>query len=371
MIDAALRDRLRALDAPMSDARPLPGRAYACPALFALEQRALFATRAAASAFDLERPGQWVRVEGDGSWALVLGADLRVRALRDVCSHRGAQLLEGDGGQLPRLCLVCPYHAWTFDSGGTLLRAPGMPAGFVKGAHGLHTARAVALGGVLWLCAGDDTPRVPPWLAEGALPPLRRARRRVWDVAANWKLVAQNFQESQHFATVHPGLEARTPAAQSASLAGDGWLGGTMVLREGLDTVSASGERMGRPYLVAPDVRRLVRDALLFPNVLTSLQPDYLLTYRLHPLDAARTRIVGEVLVHAAAPEDDAALDDLAVFWDRTNDEDRRAVEAQQRGLGRVDWESPGYGPGDDGVHAFDRMLARRLCAHLDAGDTR
>lgn len=114
-----------------------------------------------------------------------------------------------------------------------------------------------------------------------------------------------------------------------------------------------------------------MRDALLFPNVLTSLQPDYLLTYRLHPLDVARTRVVGEVLVHAAAPEDDAALDDLASFWDRTNDEDRRAVEAQQRGLGRVDWESPGYGPGDDGVHAFDRMLARRLCAHLDAGDTR
>ncbi len=364
-----LREALEGLDRPRPEARPWPGWAYTDPGLYALEQQRLFEADwfGAASALDLDRPGAWVRVEGEGSWVVMVGADLTVRALRDVCTHRGAQLLEGDGGQLGRLCLVCPYHAWTFDSAGSLLRAPGMPEGFVRRDHGLHTGAATTRGGVIFVrkTGPGPGPPVPPWLAPESLAPLRRARRRTWEVAANWKLLAQNFQESQHFATVHPALESRTPAAQSTSLVGDGWLGGTMTLRDDLETVSRSGKTLGRPFLVPPAHRRLVRDALLFPNVLTSLQPDYLLTYRLHPLGVDRTRVVGEILLHAAAPEDIAALDDLADFWDRTNDEDRQAVEAQQRGLGSGPWVSPGYALGEDGMAAFDRLLARRLLSSI------
>jgi len=364
-LSPSLRAALAAVDAPRAEARPLPGGAYTDPALYALEQQRLFRAgwHGAASAFDLERPGAWVRVPGEGSWAVVVGADLTVRAVRDVCSHRGAQILAGDGGQLPRLCLVCPYHAWTFDSAGSLLRAPGMPEGFVRNEHGLRVGEAVSRAGVVFVreAAGSVALAVPPWLAEGALPPLRRARQRAWTVDANWKLLVQNFQESQHFATVHPALEAQTPAVDSTSLVGDGWLGGTMTLRPAVETVSRSGTTRGRPFLVEPAHRRRVRDALLFPNVLTSLQPDYLLTYRLHPRGVGQTLVVAEILLHAAAPEDDDALEDLASFWDRTNDEDRRAVEAQQRGLREGDWQSPGYALGEDGMHAFDRLLAARL----------
>ena len=142
---------------------------------------------------------------------------------------------------------------------------------------------------------------MPPWLKTTDLRHVVRAFTDEWTTHANWKLCCENFQESHHFARVHRALEALTRSADASSWLGGGrWLGGIMRI-EGAETVSVDGSRHGRPLLVPPSSLGTVFDAMLFPSLLTSLQPDYLLTYRLIPLAAGRTRIVADTYFHPAA----------------------------------------------------------------------
>jgi Rieske 2Fe-2S family protein len=161
---------------------------------------------------------------------------------------------------------------------------------------------------------------------------------------------------------VHPSLEALTPAERATSVLGDGpWLGGVMPLREGVQTVSLDGNRHGRPLLPGAADPRRVHDFHLWPASMLSVQPDYLLTYRLVPLGPARTHVTFDVLVH---PETKARADDelepVRAFWARVNAEDRAICEAQQRGTASRGYAPLGYEPVEDGVHAFDARVARR-----------
>ncbi len=358
---------------PFERARTPPRAAYTDPECHALEQALLRDGSAAASEADLPRPGAWVRAPLAGvNLVLLRGADGEVRALHDVCRHRGLLLLDGAAGQLAGSEIACPYHGWCYGLRGELLRAPGLRDDGERAQLGLVPARVWTRWGQLFVAPGTESqasssPRTgPPWLDELARVPLRRARRVRWEVAANWKLIVENFQESQHFASIHPGLESRTPARGSTCGPGVGrWLGGTMALQGDLETVSIGGQRRGRPWISRPARRRTVYDAYVAPNLLTSLQPDYLLTYRLAPRAVDRTEVCAEIFVHAEAPEDAAALEDIAAFWDRTNAEDRAVCERQQRGLADDSYAPHPYARGEDGMHAFDAMWAGRVIAAL------
>lgn len=362
-----------ATERPFGEARPLPRAVFVDREVFALEQRRLLgpAWIPVAHEADLARPGDWVRSPLPGEQLVVTrSADLALVALHAVCTHRGTRLCDGSGGHLPTLEIRCPYHGWTFGLDGAVLAAPGCPGGRV--APGLSRARVETRAGVVFVNRDPHAPDLvtsweggPPWLAEGRLPPLLRVSRRDHEVAANWKVLVGNFQESHHFPTVHPGLEAKTPWRRSASVTtSEAWLGGVMDLDEGMETVSESGTRGGRPYVAGPEDRRRVKDAWVFPLWLTSLQPDYLLTYRLAPLAVDRTLVVAEIHVHPAAPP--SSVDDLVTFWERTNAEDRAICERQQQGLASPRAEPSFYATSEDGLHAFERILARRYRQALE-----
>lgn len=200
-------------------------------------------------------------------------------------------------------------------------------------------------------------------LSGPSLRHLRLGRRAGYAVAANWKLLVENFQESHHFPGVHPGLERLTPSSRADSRLGDGpWLGGTMDIVGGAETVSLDGLLHGRPTLAGTraEDRLQVFDAFLFPALLWSVQPDYLLTYRLTPLSPGETHVVADIHFHPAAFSADFDASEVFAFWDRVNEEDRSICERQQRAL-----RSRGHPPGrytsvEDGVHAFDRLVALR-----------
>jgi Rieske 2Fe-2S family protein len=364
LIPLSPRD-LRAVLAPLDVAATLPPTAYTDPAVFDLELRALFgAGFYAASPEDLSGPGAWARAPlGDDRLVVAVDAEMEPRLLRDVCRHRAVALLDGDHGALPALSMTCPYHGWRYGLDGALRDAPGLCAGADRGALGLSAGSVRADGPQLRAArdgAADARWSSVPWLAGLPRSALRRARRVRWEVAANWKLLVENFQESHHFSRVHPWLEALTPWVASRSVTdGEAWLGGVMDLRADIETVSVSGRVDGRPRIAAASMGHRVWDAWLAPNLLTSLQPDYLLTYRLHPLGPARTEVVAEVRVHAEA-RDDASLDAVFAFWDRVNAEDRGICERQQRGLAAARGAGV-YCASEDGAHAFDGWVARAL----------
>ncbi len=112
----------------------------------------------------------------------------------------------------------------------------------------------------------------PPWLALAHAGPLRLARRVSYDVGASIGIVLENFQESIHFATVHPELERLTPSALAetwmpAAGAAGPWLGGRMPLADGVETVSISARRNERPLARGRRraARRAGRDAVSEP----------------------------------------------------------------------------------------------------------
>ncbi len=319
---------------------------------------------------ELELPGSVVASPGPGPGLLVTrGGDLHLRSFHNVCQHRGACLQPPGARRVRRL--VCPYHGWTYELDGTLGAAPSPgcpPAG--RGGWGLEPAQVEELEGLVLACAGEPWGPVAEAFAglagELASVPLRRLwlGRRVEQVAeANWKLLAENFLESYHFPPVHPALEALTPTARAGTLAPRGaWFGGTMELREPHETVAPGGQLGGRPRL--GEARREIRDYLLFPSCLLSVQPDYLLLYRLWPEAAGRTRIVSEIWFPPAAAAL-AGFDPTPVFsfWDRVNAEDRAICEAQQRGLGSPGFRGGCYTEVEESSHRFASMIAR---AYLD-----
>ena len=137
-----------------------------------------------------------------------------------------------------------------------------------------------------------------------------------------------------------------------------------MELGEGIETVSMSGKRNDRPFVAGPLDQRTVRDALLFPTWLTSLQPDYFLSYRLEPISSASTRVVADVFVHIESRANNS--EDVLAFWDLTNAEDRAICERQQRGIAAPGHRPGAYSSSEDGVHAFERRVAESLLHELN-----
>ena len=99
-------------------------------------------------------------------------------------------------------------------------------------------------------------------------------------------------------------------------------------------------------------------DALLFPAWLTSLQPDYLLSYRLVPRAPDRTTVIADIFFHQGARASEAEPADVYTFWDRTNAEDRAICERQQRGVSSPSFARGTFARVEDGQHAFDRRIA-------------
>jgi Rieske 2Fe-2S family protein len=354
-------------------ARPFPARAFLDEEVFAFERAVIFGRTWICVGRDdeLDLPGRWLREDVAGEPILVVrGPDLRLRALFDVCRHRGASLVaRAECGRAARL--ECPYHGWRYELDGRLASAPFLPSGVDRADLALFEARVDVWKGLVFVCLDDATPPLaewlgesPPWLDEGALGALRRGRRVRYEVAANWKLLVENFQESHHFPGVHPALERLTPTREARSWLTEGpWLGGTMEI-EDAETVSLDGSRHDRPLLVRSGPPR-VFDAMLFPGLFTSLQPDYLLTYRLTPLAAGRTRVTADTYFHAAAFAPGFDPRDVLELWDRVNAEDRAICEDQQERARSRAFDPACYATVEEGMHAFDRMVA---AIHLAEG---
>ena len=307
---------------------------------------------------DLEAPGAWLCVPLTRAGVLVVKQpDGSVRAFHAVCTHRGTAFIDAEEGAAVRF--RCPYHNFEFELDGRACAS----------VNDLTPVRVETALGFLFVTLAEDAPpltealgELPPWFARADLSRLRRARRVAYDVAARWSLVVENFQESLHFASVHPALEALTPSAQAETWMPsdhDGspkspWLGGIMPLVPSAETVSLSGKRNERPWLVPEEDRRVVHDAMRFPNLLTSLQPDYLLTFVLFPIAPGRKRVIASTYVAHDAPE--GALEDVLAFWSGVYEEDRIACERQERGVSSLAMRAQ-YTDVEEGAAAVARMI--------------
>jgi Rieske 2Fe-2S family protein len=189
------------------------------------------------------------------------------------------------------------------------------------------------------------------------------AARHSYEVRANWKLVHENYQECYHCSEIHPALCKVTPPDSGYSIDIQGmYVAGPMDLRDGVETMSLDGRSGGEPLrALSGNQLREVGYFGVWPNLLISPHPDYVLTHRLEALDVDRTFIEWAWLFPPETVERPGFDPAYAVeFWDITNREDWHACESLQRGV-----TSRGHRPGplsvawEAGTYMFVGMLAR------------
>lgn len=357
-------------------ARTLPREYYTDPAILAEEREAIFARswNCVGRASALARPGDYVLAEVAGESLIVVRArDGEVRAFFNICRHRGTRILLEPEGHVSET-IQCVYHAWTYTTDGRLIGAPHMQEaeGFDRKDYPLHQAAVAEWEGFLFVnLAGEPVPFAEAWapmlgrLSRFGLPGLAVGQRVVYDVAANWKLVKQNYSECLHCPTIHPELGQRLPYQSGANDLVEGpFLGGYMELTAGSESATLSGRRCGLP--VSPDLpveetRRAYYYSFM-PNMMLSIHSDYVNYYLVSPVAVDRTRVVSEWMFNPAnTGRPDFNPDDAVGMWDVTNRQDWAICERSQLGVASRRYGPGPYSPRESIPAAWDREYLRQV----------
>ena len=373
--DSALAAALR----PFGASRMLPPAAYTSAEVFAWEREHFFGGgwTCAGHASRLPAAGDQLAVEtGAGSAVLARGEDGVIRAFANTCRHRGHELLPcasgtraggTSGATVNAKAIVCPYHSWAYSLSGELRGAPGY-RDLPPRNWSLRELPAVEWHGLVFVDgSGGAAGRLPLSLLDPVVAPYEPSRLVVaathtYDAAANWKILTENYHECYHCPTIHPELCSVSPPHSGENYDSSGaWIGGWMELRDGADTMSLDGHSDGVPLRgLSGDALRTVIYVGIFPNVLLSLHPDYVMTHVLVPTAADRTVIECSWAFApeaASAPGFDPAY--AVDFWDLTNRQDWTACESVQRGLASP-FAAPGpLSPAEDAVYSFVTTVAR------------
>lgn len=353
-----------------SGAMTMPGERYTSDAILQEERERIFAREwnCVGRSSRLVKPGDFFVRNVAGESIIVLrdrGGELR--ALFNVCRHRGTQLCNQRSGQFSET-IQCPYHAWTYSTDGRLIGAPHMQdvQGFDKRDYPLHAAAVAEWEGFLFVNVAEDS--VP---FERAFEPMSRRLERFhldrlvighsveYEVRANWKLVFQNYSECLHCPMIHPELSNVLPYQSGANDLIEGpFLGGFMEITAPNESATLSGRACGR--VVSDDLssedRRRAFYYTLMPNLMLSIHPDYVNYYLLTPIAVDRTIVESEWLFHPSnADNADFNPTDAIAFWDVTNRQDWDIVERSQLGISSRRYRPGPYSARESIPAAWDR----------------
>ncbi len=300
-----------------------------------------------------------------------------LRAFFNVCRHRGTRICARAEGSFPGR-IQCGYHGWTYGLDGSLIGAPHARDGFCREDYPLNRVHADVWDGHIFIHLGSEPvplasqlEDLPQKFLHWQMAELRMHRRIEYEVKANWKLIMLNYNECLHCPILHPALNAI-----SDYLSGEndqphrGYIGGSMEFKGGAKTMSKDG-KLRRGYLprLTADERKKVYYYAIFPNLLLSLHPDYIMTHTLWPRAVDRTNVICEWHFHPdemVKPNFEA--EDAVEFWDITNREDWAISELSQAGIMSRAYKPGPYSRCESLPHAFDQMVLDREKQGLRTG---
>ncbi len=370
------RTLLEASIAPPDRARTLPAGAYISSEVFDWERERFFDASwvCIGRADQLENPGDQRAVAiGAQGVLLVRGKDEELRGFSNTCRHRGHELLPCGADTVNRSFVRCPYHSWTYGLDGAYKTAPDFadrPGWSPSDPDNALLQTPVSEWGG-WVFVNADGQAAPldrhvgnldeairPYQPEHLVP----VARHDYVVKANWKLINENYHECYHCTNIHPELCRVTPPDSGEQFEPTGLVvGGSMDLMDHAETMSLDGKSDGKiiPTLDAAQ-RRRVEYWGMFPNLLISAHPDYVLTHRLEPLSHDRTKIECEWLFPPEVASREGFDPSYAVeFWDITNKQDWAACEGVQRGAQGRGYRQGPLSPMEIGVYQFIALVAR------------
>ncbi|MBL0356413.1 MAG: aromatic ring-hydroxylating dioxygenase subunit alpha [Chitinophagaceae bacterium] len=303
---------------------------------------------------------------------IIRGSDEKVYAHYNTCRHRGSVICLQDKGNAPKL--VCPYHQWVYDKDGTLLNARMMPDDFCKEAYNLHAVHVKVVEGLIFISLADEAPSfeaieksLAPYLKPFEINKATVACIKNYTLAANWKLVAENFRECYHCGGAHPeycgaviGANLREDTGELTLTKQKDWnangletklievTGGTTTyairypLRPGIESYSIDGKKISIPMGLHKNHDAGVVGLVNYPNFWMDGVSDYIWTMRVTPVNASTTDVEFCWLVDANAVEGkDYTLERLTAFWEITGDQDGKLCEDNFKGI-----QSDAYQPG-------------------------
>jgi Rieske 2Fe-2S family protein len=321
----------------------------------------------------LAEPERLAVVDVVGESVLVTcDADGALHAAYNVCRHRGSQVVPAESGMT--LCtaarsLRCPYHSWTYSLSGEMLRAPhtdGLPADEFR----LHGVAVDTWGGFVFvhLSPGDDIEPLAQVVGTAGerlvryrLSDLVTGRVLTYDVRANYKVLAENYNECYHCGPVHPELCKLVPA-----FAGGGselaWEAG-IPHREGAWTFTTTGTTTRAPLPdLNEDERTRHKGELVYPNLMLSCSADHVAAFVLRPVAVDRTYVECHLLFAADEVRADGFDPSDAVdLWDLVNRQDWAICESVQRGMSSRAYQHGWFAPMEDDSADIRRWLLPRL----------
>jgi Rieske 2Fe-2S family protein len=337
---------------------------------------------------ELANPGDYLLLDvGEDSLIIVRDESGEVRALMNVCRHRGARVCEEVAGN--RKTFVCPYHGWVYNTDGSLKAAREMHvrSDFDMASHGLKQARVVIYMGLVFI---NCDPHAADFLAPlqnleqplGAydLANAKVAHKQTYRVDANWKLVLENYLECYHCATSHRAyarmhtlkdpdekvagiVQAMLDRTESVTgvkgmgkehygiyLEAEGFGCCVYTSRYGLFDGYLTGSKNGQP--VAPLMGHIqgydggAGDFQMGPLTFMLNYPDHCVLYRFIPRGLTATDMEVVWFVNGDAQEGvDYERDNVTWLWHHTTQEDEYIITRNSEGVNSRFFEPGPYHP--------------------------
>lgn len=392
-------------------AQCLPQRYFTSPEILTEEEERIFAKRwlVVGHQSQIPKPGDYfLATVGKESLIVTRDQGSILRGFYNVCRHRGTRLKEEECGHVS--AIQCPYHAWTYGLDGRLTGAPHMDEvpQFNKSDYSLHPVSLGLFEGFIFVNLDDKGARLRSeatarqrsgdfislerWFAPLAgkfahwnLSNLRSTKRVEYDVSANWKLIFENYSECYHCPGVHPMLSRVSPYDSAENDLTEGpFLGGFMKINKGKSlTMSGNACALGiadshRARAPAHDRGRKGESDYeheheheeknrvfyysIFPNMLLSMHPEYVMVHQLWPKSPERTSILCDWFFHPDAfDRPDFKPEDAIGFWDMTNKQDWHVCELSQRGIASRAYRPGPYSSRESIPAAWDREYLRQM----------
>ncbi len=341
----------------------LPGHFYADQAYFDYECATVLKSgwHCAGRADELAQEGDYLTLHLLGEPLIIVRDASGIKALSNVCRHRGMRLVEGQGNSKR---FVCPYHAWTYGTDGTLLRATRMENdGFDPQTCKLGEFACVERFGFVYVCLDQNPTDIDKELTGletliGAYEPdnykIVHSATEIWKT--NWKCLVENFMEGYHLSVVHPEtLHGYTPTGLSEKAAsGDSF---TSYYANYPQDIPSRGQ--GAPGLSAKDQHRSTLFAA-FPCQVVSIAASLLVSLSIRPQTADSIEVRWTMSVYGDEFDQDTINQRIAL-WEDVNREDREKLEIMQSAFGSIHATGgPLAGPDYEGtVHDFLLWLAK------------
>lgn len=346
----------------------------------------------------IPKPGDYFLYKiGNEEIIIVRGKSGAVHAHFNVCRHRGSRVCLESSGHAK--AFVCPYHAWTYAADGTLLAAKSMGEDFDPSRHGLKRCAVRVWEGMIHICLTEPAPGVEqdwrdalPFFAPHAMARAKIAANFSWTVAANWKLVVENFGECYHCSHTHPEYchvmahalpdttsNPRHREAFAAETAA--WVEAVKPMGYPTGVLMRKGFNVGRipvgkgfltQTMDGKPAAPLMGDfkefdggytyCRIYPMVYYYATNDFITIPRFTPLGPQKTEVTFLWLVREDAVEGrDYDVDHLTHVYRVTTEQDKTIVEDNQAGVNSIAYEPGPYSLSELGLAKFNAWYLAKL----------